>query len=421
MKKTKENQLGITMIALIVTVIVLLILAGISIATLTNEGGIIPKAIQAKKSTNLSGIIEIIELEISGCIDKRGVLNKEKFKNNIEKNLEGSSVIERNNLLIVKKDDYKIAVNAKTGDVIGKIEVEPEKIVSKTEKNNYSDGINMATVPKGFTVSGLPDEQIIANGLVIYDIPESEITSVDWNTAQTKYNQFVWIPVASAEEYQRNFSFDSYYENNLTYTPQNSTFTDVGYLPIGIQPEIDDSVNNEIAERNAVLKYNGFYIARYEIGEEKSKPVSKQNIKLMVIKSQEEFKEIGRKMYGEESENVKSAMCSGIQWDMIMKFVDGKKDGNGNEFNVKASKQDRHTGFSAETGKNVADNVQNIYDLEGNNYEYVAEKNNTSNAYVLRGGAYLYYADHNASKRNKSNGGRRWMEYFSFGIIHKLI
>ena len=421
MKKTKENQLGITLIALIVTVIVLLILAGISIATLTKEGGIIAKAIQAKKSTNLSGIIEIIELEISGSIDNRGVLNKEKFKNNIEKNLEGCSVIERNNLLIVKKDDYKIAVNAITGEVIGKIEVEPEKIVSKTEKNNYSDGINMATVPKGFTVSGLPDEQIIANGLVIYDIPESEITSVDWNTAQTKYNQFVWIPVASAEEYQRNFSFDSYYENNLTYTPQNSTFTDVGYLPIGIQPEIDDSVNNEIAERNAVLKYNGFYIARYEIGEEKSKPVSKQNIKLMVIKSQEEFKEIGRKMYGEESENVKSAMCSGIQWDMIMQFVDGKKDGNGNEFNVKASKQDRHTGFSAETGKNVADKVQNIYDLEGNDYEYVAEKNNTSNAYVQRGGVYLYYADHNASKRGRSNGDRRWMEYFSFGIIHKLI
>ena len=121
MKKTKENQLGITMIALIVTVIVLLILAGISIATLTKEGGIIAKAIQAKKSTNLSGIIEIIELEISGSIDNRGVLNKEKFKNNIEKNLEGCSVIERNNLLIVKKDDYKIAVNAITGEVIGKI------------------------------------------------------------------------------------------------------------------------------------------------------------------------------------------------------------------------------------------------------------------------------------------------------------
>ena len=62
MKKTKENQSGITMIALIVTIIVLLILAGISIATLTNEDGIIVKAIQAKKSTNLSEIIEIIEL-----------------------------------------------------------------------------------------------------------------------------------------------------------------------------------------------------------------------------------------------------------------------------------------------------------------------------------------------------------------------
>ena len=44
MKKTKENQLGITMIALIVTVIVLLILAGISIATLNGDSGIIKKS-----------------------------------------------------------------------------------------------------------------------------------------------------------------------------------------------------------------------------------------------------------------------------------------------------------------------------------------------------------------------------------------
>ena len=48
----KRNQ-GITLIALVITVIVLLILAGVSIATLTGEGGILNKATQAKEETEI--------------------------------------------------------------------------------------------------------------------------------------------------------------------------------------------------------------------------------------------------------------------------------------------------------------------------------------------------------------------------------
>ena len=223
-----------------------------------------------------------------------------------------------------------LLVNGTTGEVTGVAKsngekpstgVTPGTIVSKTEKNNYSDGTNTATVPQGFTVSGIPGEQTIANGLVIYDIPETEISNVDWNTAATKYNQFVWIPVASADAYQRERSYPSYYDSNMDTTPANSTFTDTGYLPADIQPETDD----ETAERNAVLKYNGFYIARYEAGDENSNVVSKQNARVYINETQESFKTIGKTMYGESSTNVKSAMCSGIQWDMVMKFVDGKQ------------------------------------------------------------------------------------------------
>ncbi len=46
----KENR-GITLIALVITIIVLLILAGISIATLTGENGAIQKARRAKEET----------------------------------------------------------------------------------------------------------------------------------------------------------------------------------------------------------------------------------------------------------------------------------------------------------------------------------------------------------------------------------
>ena len=53
MKKTKEarRNKGITLIALVITIIILLILAGISIATLTGDNGIITSVKTAKINT----------------------------------------------------------------------------------------------------------------------------------------------------------------------------------------------------------------------------------------------------------------------------------------------------------------------------------------------------------------------------------
>ena len=46
-----RNQRGITLIALVITIIVLLILAGVSIAMLTGDNGILSKARQAQTDT----------------------------------------------------------------------------------------------------------------------------------------------------------------------------------------------------------------------------------------------------------------------------------------------------------------------------------------------------------------------------------
>ena len=54
--KLKEN--GITLIALVITIIVLLILAGVSIAMLTGENGILTQAQKAKNETEEARIEE---------------------------------------------------------------------------------------------------------------------------------------------------------------------------------------------------------------------------------------------------------------------------------------------------------------------------------------------------------------------------
>lgn len=70
MKKTLKNKQGITLVALVVTVIVLLILAGVTITSLLGDDGIIQKAQQAANTMN-----EAIEIEQAKINDLQEQLN----------------------------------------------------------------------------------------------------------------------------------------------------------------------------------------------------------------------------------------------------------------------------------------------------------------------------------------------------------
>ncbi|WP_455935229.1 hypothetical protein [Haemophilus sp.] len=211
--------------------------------------------------------------------------------------------------------------------------------------------------------------------------------------------------IENEESYVRNLSYPCYYEgkHDSENVPEGSTFTDVNYLPNILQPSSDTAQTNEIAEKTAVIKYNGFYIGRYETGIEDEKVVSRKSAKVCDYRTQEELKQLAKTMYNEN--NVKSAMCSGIQWDILMKFVDGKNDGMGNKYNVREGSTKRHRETSVEkTGNNLNDKVRNLYDLEGNCYEYVAEKNNSTNSYIARGGTFYTTAYSRASERPGGEG-----------------
>ena len=424
-EKVKKETRGITLIALVITIIVLLILAAVSIATLTGENGILTRANDAKEETEVAEEKEAIQLAYAGAVaEKRGTgditaddLNRE-FRTN---GINAKAVDNGDGTITVTFDppSNRVYTIDSNGNITGPGpsenpgggqtgSVQPGKIVESTVKNNYTDTDgDKATVPAGFVVSKIPEEQKVSSGLVIYDIPEDKLADVDWTTknddgayqVQTLYNQFVWIPVAEGE-YIRDFSYPSWYDEKLENTPEGSTFTDTGYLPEGIQGA-DDAESNETAERNAVMKYNGFYIARYEAGQEGTTVISKQDATVYTNEAQTEFKEdIGKSMYNSSNSTaVRSAMCSGIQWDMVMKFVDGKKPAQGETYDVRTYDANRHTGSKTTAGKNEYDKVQNIYDLEGNCFEYVAEKNNTSLPFVRRGGDYNENSCYRASLR----------------------
>ena len=80
LKQRKNGEGGITLIALVITIIVLLILAGVSIATLTGQNGILTRASDAKEQTEIAEVKERVQTDILGeQAGNNGELTKGKF------------------------------------------------------------------------------------------------------------------------------------------------------------------------------------------------------------------------------------------------------------------------------------------------------------------------------------------------------
>ena len=334
--------------------------------------------------------------------------------NNITK--ENITKINEKTYEVTANGEYEFEIRDKLGNTknyrvtIGNVGIvaTPGEIVE--ENTEYTDETGTAVIPEGFAVVTNPDT--IENGLVISDKPNDDLN----NTAGG--NQFVWIPVKTPGEYVRN---TSYANTNVSPT----AYTDKGYLPEGVQPDLAGvttdaqiGLKNEQAERDAVVKAGGFYISRYEAGKEGTDTVvSKKSATVWNDIAQENTKTIAKTMYNKA--HVKSALCSGIQWDMVMKFVDGKNDGTGQIYDVKTALPTRHAVLILTSGYNEADRVCNIYDLEGNCYEYVAEKNTyySDRPYVYRGGKYN---DHAQASFRYRYGGYAYSDY-SFRLVLYVI
>lgn len=113
MKKEK----GITLIALIVTIIVLLILAGISIGMLTSDNGIIKQAQIAKRETERSDIEEKINVIVIDNSKER-VMDKDKLINDFENKLpEGKDIEDDDEYIYIIYPEYSFEVDINSGDV----------------------------------------------------------------------------------------------------------------------------------------------------------------------------------------------------------------------------------------------------------------------------------------------------------------
>ena len=82
-KKVEKNK-GITLIALVITIIVLLILAGVTIATLTGDNGILTKASQAKEEMSQASAEEKVGVEVLGSYGNDGNIDMDMLNKNLQ-------------------------------------------------------------------------------------------------------------------------------------------------------------------------------------------------------------------------------------------------------------------------------------------------------------------------------------------------
>ena len=78
-----KSKKGITLISLVVTIIVLLILAGVSIYIITENNSIINRAGEAKNKTTESQRTEELNIEILGSYGENGTIDENVLKNNL--------------------------------------------------------------------------------------------------------------------------------------------------------------------------------------------------------------------------------------------------------------------------------------------------------------------------------------------------
>ena len=140
-----KSKKGITLIALVITIIILIILAGVSISLIGGEDGIIAKAQEAKEKTRASQIKEAVDLaDITNEVEENKVTKEVLIAELKEKGL----LTEEEETALVESDTITI------GDIeidFSKLKM-PQTLASKITSANYGDKVNYSVTVEGVTL-----------------------------------------------------------------------------------------------------------------------------------------------------------------------------------------------------------------------------------------------------------------------------
>ena len=347
MKKTFKNSKGITLVSLVITIIILLILAGISISALTNTG-IFQKAKEAKQKSADA------ELDQNTKLDSY----EEEISNYIPQ-------------------DIKQAI--KKGKPLS------------TDKNTeiVDEKGNKIVIPAGFKVTG--EATTVDKGIVIEDA----------TSGATAGSQFVWVPVGKitkADGTKTEIKLNRYtFASDGTPTEQNEEVIYTFYQELATSDKGNTVAKNITNFKNSVKENGGYYIGRYDARKNKTSG------KLTEVNSDSVWNNItqpdaatqARNMY-DEQQPFTSDLMNSYAWDTAITFIQKCTD----KTNY-ANQTSLNTSFSSTGTTN--DNPCNIFDMASNVRDWTTETSSNSNGpCVYRGGLYSN-SNYYTSRRNNYN------------------
>ena len=400
----------------------LLILAGVALATLTGQGNIIGNAENAVGKYNNS------------------VADEQKFLNEIEKYFQ--NYLEGGN-----GDNPPTPPDP----------VEPPKVnedglaIENTTIKPDPDSDVQITIPAGFapailatgTTQSLPGEDGSVSRIMSYDewnnitvedinkgivIVDNAITYDGGNSTGTvpDFNEYVWVPIPNPENFKSTaWTTPSGFDGNgdlvigtgVTHPIANAPTTDEEKL----NKYWDDSTTQEYQDMiDSVEHYKGFYIGRYEASEGTgSVAQSKRNVSTWTDVPQTTA--ITACTNNTKTPNMH--LIYGIEWDSTLNWLkdnatisssnqgatktmeladiqtDSRSWGN---YNNSTGDAEANSGSKQNTGYSEYWKANNIYDLAGNVYEWTQEKYSTGTHRAYRGGYYHWL-------RRQQSGGHSYL------------
>ena len=418
LKERLKTHKGITLIALVITIIVLLILAGVAIATLTGDNGIIAKAQQAKMQNDKAAAKEKVDLAIAASFDETGKIDLGQLKNNLN-NIDG--------------------INPKVGDLTDEsfpleVTVDEIKVIIKKDGNgNYStsfgDDENLAQAPTSWVKTTKTDSNWYSyNGDTVnapklvgkmtpikynLDLPSGANKTNKWANAITADgSMWVWIPRYA---YKITYYTDSNYTTTSTtktqygkidvafvkYENGQNTFlnsTDSGTITTDptsqgagttnwlVHPAFANNVNNGGWDS----ELSGIWVGKFETTGAKTTDsegnVTKVTISVLPGKSaltqmkiKDEYKYAKLATFGENisAQTLGSHMAKNSEWGVIVylaysKYGTNGKDVKNNGFDSTGGTTTQKSIYHSQYEQSTTNNPYGVYDLRGCSSEDVA-------------------------------------------------
>ena len=418
LKERLKTHKGITLIALVINIIVLLILAGVAIATLTGDNGIIAKAQQAKMQNDKAAAKEKVDLAIAASFDETGKIDLGQLKNNLN-NIDG--------------------INPKVGDLTDEsfpleVTVDEIKVIIKKDGNgNYStsfgDDENLAQAPTSWVKTTKTDSNWYSyNGDTVnapklvgkmtpikynLDLPSGANKTNKWANAITADgSMWVWIPRYA---YKITYYTDSNYTTTSTtktqygkidvafvkYENGQNTFlnsTDSGTITTDptsqgagttnwlVHPAFVNNVNNGGWDS----ELSGIWVGKFETTGAKTTDsegnVTKVTISVLPGKSaltqmkiKDEYKYAKLATFGENisAQTLGSHMAKNSEWGVIVylaysKYGTNGKDVKNNGFDSTGGTTTQKSIYHSQYEQSTTNNPYGVYDLRGCSSEDVA-------------------------------------------------